>query len=172
MALDASKGNRAKETYDIKVDYGTICGSNDTTEIRKMVALEIIILEKLMNKSTKQINDMIDGMQELLKMNDKTLHKHRVKMSEELKRIVKPRYELLHYHFADDNSIIINYRNNIKNKTANMIVRKGKHEIKDLINELIDKLTELQNKNKLDKQGIKMKYDLLVQVIEKEKEII
>ena len=172
MALDASKGNRAKETYDIKVDYGTICGSNDTMEIRKMVALETILLKELINMSPKQIDVMIEKMQELLKMNNKTLHNERVKASENLKKAIKPRYEVLHYHFADDNSLIINYRNNIKNETANMLIGKGKNEINNCVNDLIDKLTELQNQNKPDKQSFKRKYDLLVQVIEKEKESI
>lgn len=170
MALDASKGNRAKETYDIKVDYGTICGSNDTFEIRKMVALEIILLNELMSMPAKQIDSMIEKMQELLKMNDKTLHSERVKASENLKKATKPRYEVLNYHFADDNSLIINYRNNIKNETANMLIGKGKSDINKCIDDLVDKLTELQNQNKPDKQSFKRKYDLLCQVMQKEKE--
>lgn len=168
-ALDASKGNRVKENYHLDVDYASIYGINEINIIRKLVALEIAIINSLDSLGEKQKASYKDEMENLLTMSDVELHKKRVNCSIKLRNLIKPNYELNSYNIADDKSIIMNYQNNNTNRSENMLIQFKEYDnIENYIRFLMDKLVELQEAKKADKNGYRKKLELLSQVTKKE----
>lgn len=166
MSLDASVGNRAKEIFDLKLDYSSIFSTNELNEIRNILAFEITLFETLNSMSENKIEDIIQKSKILLALDDKTIHEKRIICSEDIKKFLKPKEEFLNYMIADDGNIAIKYRDNKKNKVEILNYKSidGEAKIKEDIQILINEIDVLQKSNKKDTKKKKRTLSLLMQL--------
>lgn len=148
MALDATKGNRAKENFSLSVDYSEIYNTCNENDIRKLLAMECFIIDSFAEKFTSaQKQDILNYIEDFNSFSDKELANQRNKRSEVLKSMLKPDFEVLSYTFADDNSIGLLIKSNKSNLTENIIYKlKPGISLSDYITNLTQDLSDIQNK--------------------------
>ena len=172
--LDASKNNRAMESSSSEifyVKYGECYGEKlSLEEIKKMVALDIIVYSNFKSKNT--INNEIE---ELIKMPYSELDKKRMELVSENTKYTRQLYELVDYKLYDK-KLFISYRKNTNTSSVEdcmMIPNVNNKNIKELITELLaeveNKITEFKDKGSMKnaKQYL-MKETLFKQLLEKE----
>lgn len=175
MALDAAKNNRAKETYALTVDYGTIYKSNNEVEIRKLMALECLVIDMLETFSTDKRKSLVNQINKFTNFTDRELAEQRNNRSEVLKNMFKPIYEVINYNIADDNSVGCMIMNNKIKKTENIIISIPEGEtLSSFVDTLINMLNELNSQKDKKNPKAASKYrkeiEILGQVEAKERE--
>ena len=159
MALDATVGNRAKDTFSLVVDYSGIYKTTNENQIREILGFECDLIDYLTTLSDKQITELKKSKERYKKYTDRELAELREKKSEIIKSYLKPHYEVQTYSIADDNSVVGVVMNNQTRKTETYIIEltEGK-DITHTLNKVIDELVGLGKKstrvNKLRKEMI------------------
>lgn len=175
MSLDASIDNRAKETFDLKVEYGSIYDSNDNKEIRKMLAYNIALVEQLESIGLVKLNIIKRRMNEILEQhNDKSLYEQHISANKLIKENMKDKepYEYITHLTTDTGKITVKYKSNRTNKEE--LITYKLFKVEDNENRLEKNLnTFIETREGMKKQGgkdltkINKKISLLKQVLEK-----
>ena len=174
MALDATKGNRAKDNFSLSVDYSTIYKTTNETEIRKLMAFECVMIDYIKTIDEKEIIDFKKKVDTFQKYTDRELSELRIKQSEVLKLMLKPEYELISKNITDDNKVVGVVMNNKTSKTEGFLLDIPEGEtISSYLDILVNKLCEASNKAKTPTKTInKLRKEILIlgQVEEIEKQ--